>query len=192
MEAARRTPQGRVVWHRSRSHSEQVLIFVDAKLEYNLSSLLPTTVRSLSVFFLVEIEMLLALKLLCVTAVAITFQGVHAKTVLNVQDSSQYDGYAPGHRIMHLSNIESHDFTTLSHPRFPNHQVRLKKSHFCDPTVKCVIPVPLYYEVMIITITTASSPVISMSTLELSIYSSTFLKVDVTLPKVCTYKHRMQ
>lgn len=27
-------------------------------------------------------------------------------------------------------------FTTLAHPRFPAHQVRIKKTEFCDPTVK--------------------------------------------------------
>ncbi|KAG6897684.1 hypothetical protein C0992_012433 [Termitomyces sp. T32_za158] len=84
--------------------------------------------------------MLLALNLLCVTAVVFAFQGGYARvqTALNVQASGRYDGYAPGHdlsKIMHLSNIGLHEFTTLSHPRFPNHQVRLKKSHFCDPTV---------------------------------------------------------
>ncbi|TFK43077.1 Alpha/Beta hydrolase protein [Crucibulum laeve] len=37
---------------------------------------------------------------------------------------------------LHLSSISSTDaFTALSHPRFPNHQVRVKKSEFCDPTV---------------------------------------------------------
>lgn len=36
----------------------------------------------------------------------------------------------------HLSSISSHsEFTTLRHPRFPTHQVRVKKSNFCDPTV---------------------------------------------------------
>ncbi len=36
-----------------------------------------------------------------------------------------------------LSSIVSqNDFLALSHPRFPAHQVRIKKSEFCDPTVK--------------------------------------------------------
>lgn len=35
-----------------------------------------------------------------------------------------------------LASITSVDsFTTLSHPRFPHHAVRIKKSDFCDPTV---------------------------------------------------------
>ncbi|KAL5513246.1 hypothetical protein ACEPAH_3644 [Sanghuangporus vaninii] len=37
---------------------------------------------------------------------------------------------------MHLSSVQSTEtFITLLHPRFPNHQVRIKKSDFCDPTV---------------------------------------------------------
>lgn len=38
---------------------------------------------------------------------------------------------------MHLSSLDSQDeFVALNHPRFPAHQVRVKKSNFCDPTVK--------------------------------------------------------
>ncbi|KIM42877.1 hypothetical protein M413DRAFT_444511 [Hebeloma cylindrosporum] len=36
---------------------------------------------------------------------------------------------------LHLSSIGSGGFTALSHPSFPNYRVRVKKSHFCDPTV---------------------------------------------------------
>ncbi|KAL5536839.1 hypothetical protein ACEPAF_662 [Sanghuangporus sanghuang] len=37
---------------------------------------------------------------------------------------------------MHLSSMRSTDvFTTLVHPDFPGHQVRIKKTDFCDPTV---------------------------------------------------------
>lgn len=40
---------------------------------------------------------------------------------------------------MSLAAITSEQsFTTLSHPRFPNHSVRIKKSTFCDPTVSSV------------------------------------------------------
>jgi len=40
---------------------------------------------------------------------------------------------------MHLSELGStDDFTTLVHPKFPGHQVRVKKTKFCDPTVKFV------------------------------------------------------
>ncbi|KAF9246868.1 peptidase S10 serine carboxypeptidase [Melanogaster broomeanus] len=39
-------------------------------------------------------------------------------------------------QITNLSSIQSEEsFTALSHPRFPNHAIRIKKSTFCDPTV---------------------------------------------------------
>ena len=39
--------------------------------------------------------------------------------------------------IMNLSDLELKDeFTMLSHPSFSNYQVRIKKTDFCDPTVK--------------------------------------------------------
>jgi hypothetical protein len=34
------------------------------------------------------------------------------------------------------SIISKEDFTVLSHPEFPGHGVRVKKTDFCDPTVK--------------------------------------------------------
>lgn len=37
---------------------------------------------------------------------------------------------------LHLSSITSDEYNTLSHTRFPHHQVRVKKTQFCDPTVK--------------------------------------------------------
>lgn len=40
---------------------------------------------------------------------------------------------------MHLSSLAAGEgFITLNHPRFPAHQVRVKKTDFCDPTVKYV------------------------------------------------------
>ena len=40
---------------------------------------------------------------------------------------------------MHLSELGSTDeFTALVHPKFPYHQVRVKRTKFCDPTVKYV------------------------------------------------------
>ena len=40
---------------------------------------------------------------------------------------------------MSLTAIASEEsFTALSHPRFPYHAVRIKKSTFCDPTVSSV------------------------------------------------------
>ena len=37
---------------------------------------------------------------------------------------------------INLSSIGDSEYTALAHPRFPNHRVRIKKSNFCDPTVK--------------------------------------------------------
>lgn len=38
---------------------------------------------------------------------------------------------------MHLSALGIKDeFVALRHPGFPAHQVRVKKTNFCDPTVK--------------------------------------------------------
>lgn len=34
------------------------------------------------------------------------------------------------------SIVDGAAFTTLAHPNFPSHQVRVKKTVFCDPTVK--------------------------------------------------------
>jgi hypothetical protein len=39
---------------------------------------------------------------------------------------------------MTLANVPEEQFVTLGHEHFPGHQVRIKKSNFCDPTVKCV------------------------------------------------------
>ncbi|TDL29185.1 peptidase S10 serine carboxypeptidase [Rickenella mellea] len=52
---------------------------------------------------------------------------------------ASYANYrVPNHAVtpMHLSSLNaSEQFTTLEHPRFPNHRVRVKQSDFCDPTV---------------------------------------------------------
>ena len=37
-----------------------------------------------------------------------------------------------------LSAIPSGDYMALYHPHFPSHRMRIKKAHFCDPTVKYV------------------------------------------------------
>ncbi|PBK73182.1 peptidase S10, serine carboxypeptidase [Armillaria solidipes] len=34
-----------------------------------------------------------------------------------------------------LSSLQSDKFTVVSHPRYPGHRVRIKKTDFCDPTV---------------------------------------------------------
>ncbi|KAF5363981.1 hypothetical protein D9756_000949 [Leucocoprinus leucothites] len=40
-----------------------------------------------------------------------------------------------GLALLHLSSLPSDQYTALSHPRFPNHKVRVKQTQFCDPTV---------------------------------------------------------
>lgn len=34
-----------------------------------------------------------------------------------------------------LSSLQFDKFTVVSHPRYPGHRVRIKKTDFCDPTV---------------------------------------------------------
>ena len=38
-----------------------------------------------------------------------------------------------------LHMLSSEEFTTLHHPEFPRHSVRVKQSHFCDESVKYVV-----------------------------------------------------
>jgi len=40
--------------------------------------------------------------------------------------------------VEHLSALSVDSFTTFGHPYFPNHSARIKKTNFCDPTVKSV------------------------------------------------------
>ena len=40
--------------------------------------------------------------------------------------------------VEHLSALSVDTFTTFGHPYFPNHNVRIKKTDFCDTTVKSV------------------------------------------------------
>jgi cathepsin A (carboxypeptidase C) len=35
-----------------------------------------------------------------------------------------------------LNALSALEYTTLGHPLFPNHNIRIKKSQFCDETVK--------------------------------------------------------
>jgi len=64
----------------------------------------------------------------------------------NIVNAQEPIGYFPGVpdlgrnvTTMLLSELGStDDFTALVHPKFPYHQVRIKKTKFCDPTVKSV------------------------------------------------------
>ncbi|KAF9004731.1 Alpha/Beta hydrolase protein [Cyathus striatus] len=53
----------------------------------------------------------------------------------NIQPDQSILDNATQHGSLHLSSLSSDRFTSLSHPRFPNYQVRVKKIDFCDPTV---------------------------------------------------------
>ena len=83
---------------------------------------------------------------------------VHAGA-LNVQDEARFWAsdsiWADGAPALHtptypsfspvgsLSALGSDAYTTLTHPVFPAHSVRIKQSDFCDTTVKCVTAVLL-------------------------------------------------
>ena len=88
---------------------------------------------------------------------------------------------------LHLSELGSTDeFTSLVHPKFPHHQVRVKKTKFCDPTVKFVYrlskgtrPNPRRHVV--------STPDTSTSMLARNTSSSTSSRVAAIQKKVNTF-----
>ncbi len=59
------------------------------------------------------------------------------RTISTDADTSAYDDgfFTPFESLSSLSHAE---FTTLQHPLYPRHSVRIKKSDFCDGTVGCV------------------------------------------------------
>ncbi|TFY76228.1 hypothetical protein EWM64_g7782 [Hericium alpestre] len=60
--------------------------------------------------------------------------GLHALSLNHHAHSVHNDSI--GVQELHLSSVTgSAAYTVLSHERFPNHRVRIKKTHFCDPTV---------------------------------------------------------
>ena len=54
---------------------------------------------------------------------------------LNAATFDAYDAslFSP---LEDLSLLSTSEFTTLGHPLFPNYSVRIKKSDFCDGTVR--------------------------------------------------------
>jgi hypothetical protein len=47
----------------------------------------------------------------------------------------------PNASDLHLSSItNAHGYVALTHAKYPNHRVRVKKTDFCDPTVKYADP----------------------------------------------------
>ncbi|KAJ3518025.1 hypothetical protein NLJ89_g127 [Agrocybe chaxingu] len=61
------------------------------------------------------------------------YYGVDRQATLSVAYGTAGNASEPVSR--QLSSIGSDSFTSLSHPRFPNHAVRVKQTQFCDPTV---------------------------------------------------------
>lgn len=68
------------------------------------------------------------------------------QNVLHDHGDTEHSGDSGSGRIdhgttMHLSALSSNGgFVALSHQRFPAHRVRVKKTKFCDPTVKYAPP----------------------------------------------------
>ncbi|KAH9483101.1 Carboxypeptidase Y-like protein A [Psilocybe cubensis] len=56
-------------------------------------------------------------------------------TVASQAGTASYNYNSSEAQSLHLSSIGSTDFTTLSHPAFPNTRIRVKKTNFCDSTV---------------------------------------------------------
>lgn len=84
-------------------------------------------------------------------------------------------------RPTHLSVVSSDAFTTLTHPKFPKHGIRIRKSSFCDPTVKyttqsiCIQPMLMCLQVFGLATWTRAR----------SISFSTFSKADGIRTRVC-------
>ena len=74
-----------------------------------------------------------------------------------------------------LSLLSSNEFSTLKHPLYPRHSVRIKKSQFCDGTVGYVYP-PDFLTIAHVTI----ARTLATSILKLGICSSISLRVAVT------------
>ena len=75
-----------------------------------------------------------SLTLVCATGPQVVFHESESPSTPVNSPVHAYD--ASQVQPLHLSSIGSGGFTALSHPSFPNYCVRVKKSHFCDPTVK--------------------------------------------------------
>jgi len=75
-------------------------------------------------------HMIVGLTILCTVAV----HAQHNAKQTGFRSSSQYDDglFSP---VEDLAALSGTHFTTLKHPLFPNHGVRIKKSNFCDGTV---------------------------------------------------------
>ena len=73
----------------------------------------------------------LSLLLLCVVGNSVAQSGIDQVSL------SGQDAVAGTAAKLDLASIGNTDaFTVLTHPNFPAHQLRVKKTNFCDPTVK--------------------------------------------------------
>ncbi|KAI0828821.1 serine carboxypeptidase [Trametes gibbosa] len=63
---------------------------------------------------------------------------IHGQPAPNVPTYGAYASYNAGlfTPIFDLRSISTSEFTTLTHPKFPKHSVRIKQSQFCDGAVR--------------------------------------------------------
>ena len=66
--------------------------------------------------------------------------GLVVSTACSVQSSFSFKNYDDGlfSPVEDLGVLSVSEFTTLGHPLFPDYNVRIKKSDFCDGTVRQV------------------------------------------------------
>lgn len=129
-------------------------------------------------------------------AIIFSFSGIFASTALAKQrftvqnpsavfgDDQIREGTHTNLSTLHLSSITyDQEYVALTHSRFPYHRVRVKKTNFCDPTVKWVFPFRCSSNILMDNNHLACIRVIWMWMLEQSICSSTSSKVEEILTK---------
>jgi hypothetical protein len=84
--------------------------------------------------------------------------------------------------IEDLSALTEADFAHMGHPLFPRHNVRIKKTAFCDKTVKSVSKVEIILYILTQVVRTALTRDTLMS--KHVICSFTFLRVEMIPPKM--------
>jgi len=84
-----------------------------------------------------------------------------------------------------LSSLSQTDFTVISHPFFPNVGARIKKTRFCDQTVKCAFHCIL--SSLSVDPSTSSAHTLGTLTFKPDIFSSTFLRADATQTGTTSY-----
>ena len=76
------------------------------------------------------------LRPLIVVALAAVRLGVCAQHPLGTQTPPAGPSESPFRPPDKLASLHVAEFTTLAHPKFPEHSVRIKKSRFCDGGVQ--------------------------------------------------------